>query len=376
MNNQNMMINKDQNGLIDHNAAFMQQFDSPTADDIDAEYAGSNIYQSGMNGMMSREAFEISQQENQEKELQLKEAPVEEEAAERQFQTKEDVYTEKQIQEEQKKQEKKNASDVKNIINKAQAEVKAKMMGASGNANTQTDKKTNTGTVKPDQKNKETSVAKKSIVVKTNATLDELTTMYMKLFKTHFGIDLNASMCFENTRKLCEFNAKDIDKTLYFIENTYRVSTLLYLASNLPIMIATSILAEKNRTNILKYVTTEVENAAKSYEDVKKLRIERYSKKFSEMKLNDAMTVTPGVTTINKELIDLMAVQFNEMCGKLKQFDNELSVTIGKFDESTLNDVIYTYSNWWYLLQGFENVKEMRTYVMAITDDTRRNLKL
>lgn len=214
------------------------------------------------------------------------------------------------------------------------------------------------------------------INIKSIVSLDDLVKRYIDVFKEHFGLDLSSSICFENMRKLCEVNTKDPDKTLYFLENTYRLSTLLYLTSNLPILIVTSIIAEKNRKNILKYVTIEVENGAKEYDDVKALRVKRWSNKYANMKVNDAMTITPGVTTITSELAVLMQKQFDDICLKLKRFNKEMTNLVNGFDDATKNDIIFIYSNWWYLLQGFENVVEMRDYIMAITDDTRRNLKL
>lgn len=215
-----------------------------------------------------------------------------------------------------------------------------------------------------------------AVNIKSIVSLDDLVKRYIDVFKEHFGLDLSSSICFENMRKLCEVNTKDPDKTLYFLENTYRLSTLLYLTSNLPILIVTSIIAEKNRKNILKYVTIEVENGAKEYDDVKALRVKRWSNKYANMKVNDAMTITPGVTTITSELAVLMQKQFDDICLKLKRFNKEMTNLVNGFDDATKNDIIFIYSNWWYLLQGFENVVEMRDYIMAITDDTRRNLKL
>lgn len=205
---------------------------------------------------------------------------------------------------------------------------------------------------------------------------DELAQAYIKMFKDTLGLDLSASIVFENMRRLCEPDVSDPLKTLYFLENTYRVSTLLYLAGNLPILVVTSILAEKNRKNILKYVTVEVENGSKPYDQLRDIRVKRWARKYENMAVNDAMTVTPGATMPTKELADAMLYEFGSISGKLKKFDAEMSNIVAKFDTATRNDVVYIYSNWWYLLQGFENVPEMRTYVMAITDDTRRNLKI
>lgn len=205
---------------------------------------------------------------------------------------------------------------------------------------------------------------------------DGLAQAYIKMFKNSLGLDLSPAIVFENMRKICEPDVRDPLKTLFFLENTYRVSTLLYLVGNLPILVVASILAEKNRKNILKYVTIEVENGNKPYDQLKELRMRRWARKYEDMSANDAMTVTPGVTSLTKELADAMMYEFGGVSSKLKKFDAEMSGIVAKFDDGTRNDVIYIYSNWWYLLQGFENVPEMRSYIMAITDDTRRNLKI
>lgn len=207
-------------------------------------------------------------------------------------------------------------------------------------------------------------------------TPDELAGAYIGMFRDAFGLELSPAICFENMRRLCEADTKDPAKTLYFIENTYRVSTILYLAGNLPILVVSSILAEKNRKNILKYVMSEVDNGSKPYDELRALRIRRWSRKFENMRANDAMTVTPGATRLSGPLAAAAEKDFSDICASLRKFNKELTGIVAKFDDATRNDITYIYSNWWYLLQGFENVPEMRTYVMAITDDTRRNLKL
>lgn len=214
------------------------------------------------------------------------------------------------------------------------------------------------------------------IDVKTQGTLDDLTKSYLDLFERHFGIKLNASIVFENMRRMCEAPSKDVSKSLYLIENTYRLSTIIYLASNLPILFVSTILSEVNRRNTLKYVTSEVELSAKKYEELRRIRMDRYSEKFRNMGVDDAMTVTPGVTSITKELSASIAEEFRSICSNLKRFNKEMTDLVAGFDANTMSDVIYIYSNWWYFLQGFENVKEIRDYIMLITDDTRKNLKL
>lgn len=207
-------------------------------------------------------------------------------------------------------------------------------------------------------------------------TPDQLCQEYIKFFKDSLGLDLSTAICFENMRRMCEIDVKDPAGTLYFLENTYRVSTLTYLASNLPVLFVTSVLAEKNRKNILKYVTIEVENGSKPYADVLELRRRRWMRKFENMAVNDAMTVTPGATMLSPELASKLKAMAVDISGKLRKFNKEMTGIVAKFDDGALNDIVYIYSNWWYLLQGFENVPEMRAYIMAVTDDTRKNLKV
>lgn len=207
-------------------------------------------------------------------------------------------------------------------------------------------------------------------------TPDALCQTYITAFKDSLGLDLSASICFENMRKLCECDVKNPDKALYFIENTYRVSTVLYLAANLPIIVIASILAEKNRKNIVKYVATEVENGAKPYDELRALRLRRWARKYENMGLNDGPTVTPGATGLSDPLAAAAMASLKDISIKLRRFNKELTDIVSRFDDAARNDVVYIYSNWWYLLQGFENVPEMRSYIMAITDDTRRNLKV
>lgn len=212
--------------------------------------------------------------------------------------------------------------------------------------------------------------------IRTSMQPDVLAKRYADMFQSHFGMALSPVLCYENMRRICEPDIKDPAGTLWLIENTYRLSTLLYLTGNLPIMVIATILAEKNRKNVLKYVTAETENAAKPHDELWKLRTGRWARKYESMAANDAITVTPGATLPTPELSAAMAARFEDVCGRMKKFDRDLSKAVAKLDGAALNDVSYIYSNCWYFLQGFENVPEMRSYVMAITDDTRRNLKI
>lgn len=205
---------------------------------------------------------------------------------------------------------------------------------------------------------------------------DRLCQMYAGMFRDTLGLDISTAICFENMRRMCEIDVKDPKGTLFFLENTYRVSTLIYLASNLPILFVTSVLAEKNRKNILKYVTIEVENGSKPYAELLDLRRRRWMRKFENMAVNDAMTVTPGATMLTPELSARLSSELSGVSAKLRRFNQEMTGIVAKFDDGARNDIIYIYSNWWYLLQGFENVPEMRGYIMAVTDDTRKNLKI
>ena len=99
-------------------------------------------------------------------------------------------------------------------------------------------------------------------------------------------------------------------------------------------------------------------------------------RKYEEMNVNDAITVTPGVTTLSPELSAAIQTQFDDISTKMKKYNVQLKKSLDKLDDEARNDVIYIYSNCWYFLQGFENVPEMRKYIMSITDDTRKNLKV
>lgn len=214
------------------------------------------------------------------------------------------------------------------------------------------------------------------IKVNTNNTLDDLCKAYIDLFKQHFGIVLNSSIVFENIRRLCEIDTKESEKSIYFLENTYRLSTLIYLASNLPILFVATILAEGNRKTVLKYVTAEVEAGAKKKDELIVMRKRIYLDKYKDMSINDVITITIGVTSISPELKIEIAKKFEQVCVGLKRFNNEMTNLVAKFSEDVLNDVVYIYSNFWYFLQAFENQPAVRSYVMKITDDTRKNLKI
>ena len=373
MNNQGMMMSRDANnagGLIDKKAMINQEEMLRKQEEENVQ--NSVVVSSTM--MMRRDMVPQNVQQAREN-LQISQNQK----------NVASIVEEKEISIEQPKtvgNTGKTKESVTDIIKQKQEAVKQQVSNASGEPVKTETKQAEAQPAKPVQPaqpaKQATAVAIMTPVtsIKSNLSLDELTKRYIDMFKEHFNIELSSSICFENMRKMCEVNVKDPDKTLYFLENTYRLSTLLYLTGNLPILIVTSIIAEKNRKNILKYVTIEVENGAKEYDEVKALRMKRWMNKYSNMQVNDAMTITPGVTNLTPELSALMQKQFDTICTKLKRFNNEMTSIVSKFDDATKNDVIYIYSNWWYLLQGFENVQEMRTYIMAITDDTRRNLKI
>ena len=374
MNNQRLMMSKEavaNGGLIDRNAVVNQQMLQKQQEENDIQ--NSVAISSKM--MMRRDAVPENVQQARNNMQQTIDKKENISIPEKEIGT--GVQNVNNIDNEKSKE------NVADIIKQKQNAVQAQVNGVTGKQ-TEPIKQTvgnQKSVTKPAEKQvqKTTSQATvqiQAVNIKSIVSLDDLVKRYIDVFKEHFGLDLSSSICFENMRKLCEVNTKDPDKTLYFLENTYRLSTLLYLTSNLPILIVTSIIAEKNRKNILKYVTIEVENGAKEYDDVKALRVKRWSNKYTNMKVNDAMTITPGVTTITSELAVLMQKQFDDICLKLKRFNKEMTNLVNGFNDATKNDIIFIYSNWWYLLQGFENVVEMRDYIMAITDDTRRNLKL
>ena len=208
-------------------------------------------------------------------------------------------------------------------------------------------------------------------------SLDDIVNVYIEVFKKHFGIELSSNICYDNMRKMCDVNIKDPKKCLYFLENTYRLTTMIYLVQNLPLIFVSSVLAPGNRKNILRYVTQEVELCAKKFDDIRDLKMERMSKKFAEnTDINDSITITPGVTALTPEMRDLLLREFETTCNNMKRFNKDLTDIISKFDDDTLHDVVYIYSNWWYLLQCFENNMDARRYIKLITDDTRKNLKL
>lgn len=374
MNNQRLMMSKEavtNGGLIDRNAVVNQQMLQKQQEENDIQ----NSVSMSSKMMMRRDAVPENVQQarnNMQQTIDKKENIL---VPEKEIGTG--------VQNVNNIGNAKSKENVADIIKQKQNAVQAQVNGVTGKQAEPI--KQTVGNQKSVTKPAEKQVQKttpqatvqiQAVNIKSIVSLDDLVKRYVDVFKEHFGLDLSSSICFENMRKLCEVNTKDPDKTLYFLENTYRLSTLLYLTSNLPILIVTSIIAEKNRKNILKYVTIEVENGAKEYDDVKALRVKRWSNKYANMKVNDAMTITPGVTTITSELAVLMQKQFDDICLKLKRFNKEMTNLVNGFDDATKNDIIFIYSNWWYLLQGFENVVEMRDYIMAITDDTRRNLKL
>lgn len=375
VNNQDFMISKNASGLIDRKTMLQQQMMEQASEEI---FNQNNTMMTNNTGMMKR-TVDTTSTNNMMMNIAPQKKDQEIPVPEKEFDA--GVITEQP----------KTKENVTDVIRQKQAAVKNKMNQNGNQTQTTTITKQPVkpvqqsvqqpaqpvkSTQQPVQQSAQQSVVSQVIKINRSVSLDDLTKMYINMFKEHFNIELSSSICFENMRKFCEINTKDPDKTLYFLENTYRVSTLLYLTGNLPILIATSIFAEKNRKNILKYVTTEVENGAKSYEEVRDLRIKRWSNKCTTMTMNDAMTVTPGVTTLSPELITLMKKQFDDICIKSKRFNKELTSLIDGLDDAAKNDVVYIYSNWWYFLQGFENVHEMRSYIMAITDDTRKNLKI
>ena len=403
MNNQNLMMNRNATGLVDPNAEIQKLEEERRFEE--ARFMNSFDNMSNNSGLLlSRNNLNNSNNINaaNEKIIAVDMKQEEPDAPEKAFPDAENVMTGNQNvinnnnQNTVNTQNKNVASKTKDTLmktvqathNAAQQQVAIeKQQAAQKNVVQNNSIKT---VAKPAASNNTSSantvntsaasvapVAQQSqIKIKSSLKPDELVKGYIELFKKHFDLELSSSICYENMRKICEINTKEADKTLYFMENTYRLSTLLYLSGNLPIVIIATILAEKNRKNVLNYVTKEVENAAKPYDEVRDLRVKRYMRKYEEMNVNDAITVTPGVTILSSELSAAIQAQFDDISTKMKKYNAQLKKSLDKLDDEARNDVIYIYSNCWYFLQGFENVPEMRKYIMSITDDTRKNLKV
>lgn len=216
------------------------------------------------------------------------------------------------------------------------------------------------------------------VKIKTALKPDDIAKAYVEMFKKHFDLELSPVLAYESMRRFTDVdNIKSPEKTLYYIENTYRLSTLIYLAGNFPIMVIAMILSEKNRKNVLRYVTAETELAAKPYDSVRETRLSRYAKKFAEMSVNDAIAITLGATVPTQELAAALKARFDDICARMKaKYDKDLTKAARKLDDDARNDVVFIFSNVWHLLQAFENVSEVRNYIMMITDDTRKNLEI
>ena len=382
MNNQNAMVGKDDNnGLVDPRAMAEVQKAKAQAEE-EALMNGFGTTTSGM--MMRRDAVKADAPAS-EKAVGDGKPPEKPDAEEKSFDAP-------AVQQSAQKNEigvmKPETGSAKPVTgNSEQDKARADMAGmakkaqeSASNAQGAADRqKQLQAVVQQAQSLQQAQPAQPAQVIKIASSVspDDMAKAYRDMFKMHFDTDLSSSMTFENMRKFFFVdNIKAPEKTLYYIENTYRLSTLLYLTGNLPILVIATVLSEKNRKNVLRYVSTEIENAAKPYDDLRKLRMSRYARKYENMQANDAMTVTLGVTSPTKELADAMISRFDDICLKMKKYNKDLMKSLAKLDEEALNDVVYIYSNCWYMLQGFENVPEMRSYVMAITDDTRANLNV
>ena len=392
MNNQNLMMSRNNNGLVDANAEKQRLEEEKRLQEMQFMNSFNNVSNSA-NGLMVRREDVENMHEMQEKTISQEITQEESEAPEREFgdvASVSDVINTDTIDKSKSVTKEALSKITQDTHNIAQQQINAQKKMTSA-VKTQTETNTNTTSNTTTTSNTDnnannannntnnstqTSTNEHQIKIKTNISPDDLAKMYIEMFKKHFDLNLSASICYENMRKICEINTKEADKTLYFIENTYRLSTLLYLTGNLPIVVIATILAEKNRKNVLNYITKEVENAAKPYEEVRDLRMKRYMRKYEDMKVNDAITVTPGVTMMTPELTDAIKARFDNISTKMKKFNKALMNSLNKLDDAAKNDVVYIYSNCWYFLQGFENVPEMRAYIMSITDDTRKNLKI
>ena len=206
---------------------------------------------------------------------------------------------------------------------------------------------------------------------------DELTDIYIKMIKDFIGVDVNYNICRENMRKLCEINTKNPGENLYFIENTYRISTLMYLANNLPIVIGILFAAETNRKYVYNAISKEIEFCAKNFQEVKEEKLRRWSAKFSaNMYSYDSMTITLGVTSMNPDLKQILYKNFADICVKSKKICKDLTNIISKYSDADMNDVVYICSNFWYFLQCFEHIDEFRNFVMELIDTGCKKLKI
>lgn len=368
MNNQNMMMTRGNTGLIDAKAEMRKR----EAEKEIEEQAFVNSFETVNNGLMVRRE-EAPQQARTENTASMPEPPAPEKKLD--LGPGQDAAA----QSVQPRPKPKTKEDIANIASRAQADAKQQVTGGKPQAQNQNQDQSQDQNAAQVQNRDQVRQAKKEAVpakIRTSLAPDVLAKQYVDMFKSHLGLDLSIVLCYENIRRICEPDIRDPLNTLYFIENTYRLSTLLYLAGNLPITIIATLLAEKNRKNVLRYVTAEIENAAKPQDDIRELRINRWAKKYEAVSANDAITVTPGATALTPELVSIISSRFDDICGKMRKFDKEFAKAVSKMDDAARNDVSYIYSNCWYFLQGFENAPEMRTYIMAITDDTRRNLKI
>lgn len=266
----------------------------------------------------------------------------------------------------------KTRADIANIAGKAQAAAQSAMQQGRPAA----------PAAKPQAPAVPQAAPKPSIAaptkIKTALKPDDIAKAYVEMFKKHFDLELSPVLAYESMRRFTDVdNIKSPEKTLYYIENTYRLSTLIYLAGNFPIMVIAMILSEKNRKNVLRYITAETELAAKPYDSVRETRLSRYAKKFADMSVNDAITITLGATVPTQELAAALKARFDDICARMKaKYDKDLTKAARKLDDDARNDVVFIFSNVWHLLQAFENVPETRNYIMMITDDTRKNLEI
>lgn len=400
MNNQNLMVSRDAKGLVDPTAEFQRIEDERRLAEQQFLNSFDQISNSSQGFMVRRDEVMA----NQDEKMFITETQVEEyEAPEKDFgmtasvnpvmqtqpvmQTRQPVVqsasqpvqsTIMQSNDQTAKPMSPTAAKTKEALMRTvqQQQSNAKQQVAAEKAQKKATNAANTTEQKPSGPAVATAETYQPVKIATQFSPDDLTKLYITMFEKHFGIKLSSSICYENMRRFCEINTKEPDKMLYFIENTYRFSTLLYFADALPIIFIATTVSETNRKNMLNYIVKEVENGALSYDDLKALRMNRYMRKHENMNVNDTITVTLGASSLSNELIANIKQRFNSICSKMKRFNKSVAKSIDKMDDTAINDIIYIYSNCWYFLQAFENVLEVRKYIMSITDDTRKNMKV
>ena len=229
-----------------------------------------------------------------------------------------------------------------------------------------------TDAAKPAAANTPVKKDRKPVKFKNPESIQAYADEYVASFKRAFDIDLIPSIVYENMNKLMHPDIQG--QNAYFMCNTYRLSTFMYIMDLLvPWVYSTMLLNTVSSSNLKLYkdiVAREIDIHAKSNSDaLLALYKKRYIDRINNCDIRtDSVMITLGVT-------DLPEIYTNNINNSIrtiaenysKNNDMKFRTAIPKLNGEDIDNLKYVHSNFWYMLQLFEyNIDGKRDSMVRI----------